>query len=319
VFACAQQNGVSWGYPAAGNLSSGFVSAPSTDNASAADDQSVITTLRSRVDEVSLVFTATDKHGHFVRNLSEKDFAILDDHQPPQSILQFHPETDLPLAMGLLVDVSGSVHSRFAFEQQSAIDFLQHSVRRGYDKAFVIGFNTRSQTVQDFTDDTTLLASGIMRLHSGGGTALYDAIYQACHDKLLREKGVRPIRKALIILSDGEDNQSEYTRGQAIEMAQRAEVMLYAISTDDSGLIMRGDRNLELLASATGGRAFFPYKMKDVSRSFAEIEEELRSQYSISYKPANFVADGRYRPIEISAPHRDLQVRTRQGYFAPKQ
>jgi len=156
-------------------------------------------------------------------------------------------------------------------------------------------------------------------LHDGGGTALYDAIYRACHDKLLKEQSDRPTRKALIILSDGDDNQSEYTQAQAIEMAQRSEVIIYAISTDDSGLILRGDKTLERLADATGGRAFFPFKMKDIRNSFAAIEDELRSQYVVSYHPADFDADGRYRSIEISALKKDLQVRARKGYYAPRQ
>src|SRR5207244_3868520 len=126
----------------------------------------------------------------------------------------------------------------------------------------------------------------------------------------------RPIRKALIVLSDGEDNQSEVTKTQAIEMAQRAQVLIYAISTDDSGLILRGDKILEQLADATGGRAFFPYKMKDITHSFSAIEDELRSQYVVSYKPSDFDADGRYRIIEITAFKKDLQVRAGIGYFA---
>jgi Ca-activated chloride channel homolog len=192
-------------------------------------------------------------------------------------------------------------------------------VRTGFDKAFVMGFNSHSQMAQDFTDNVSLLQTGIHRLHNGGGTALYDAIYRACKEKLLKDRNDRPTRKAIIVVSDGEDNQSEVTKAQAIEMAQRAEVIIYAISTDDSGLVMRGDRILEQLADATGGRAFFPFKMKDITRSFAAIEDELRSQYVVSYKPANFDPDGRYRTIEISSLKKDLQVRARRGYFAPQQ
>jgi VWFA-related protein len=192
-------------------------------------------------------------------------------------------------------------------------------VRIGFDKAFVVGFNNQSQMTQDFTDNVQLLSDGIHRLNDGGGTALYDAIYRACKDKFLKDRPDHPTRKAIVVVSDGEDNQSDYTRAQAIEMAQRAEVIIYAISTDDSGLILRGDRVLEQLAEATGGRAFFPFKMKDITRSFAAIEDELRSQYVVSYRPADFDADGRYRSIEISALKKDLQVRARKGYFAPQQ
>jgi Ca-activated chloride channel family protein len=120
------------------------------------------------------------------------------------------------------------------------------------------------------------------------------------------------------VVSDGEDNQSEASEAQAIEMAERSEVIIYAISTDDSGLILRGDKVLQNLADATGGRAFFPFKMKDIKNSFSAIETELRSQYVVSYLPADFDADGRYRSIEITALKKDLQVRARRGYYAPR-
>jgi VWFA-related protein len=299
--------------------SSASVYAELAGSSSATDDQTAVLTIKKRVDEVNVLFIAMDKHGKFVRNLNERDFNILDDHKPPQSIIAFRGQTDLPLELGLLVDVSGSVHSRFDFEQEAATGFLQHVIRPGYDRAFVIGFNAHSQVTQDFTDQVFLLSAGVRRLRDGGGTALYDAIYRACKDKLLKENSERPIRKALIVLSDGEDNQSEMSEAQAIEMAQRAQVLIYAISTDDSGLILRGDKILEQLADATGGRAFFPYKMKDITHSFSAIEDELRSQYVVSYKPSDFDADGRYRSIEITSLKKDLQVRARKGYYAPRQ
>jgi VWFA-related protein len=283
----------------------------------ASDDQALIT-IRARVNEVNVLFIATDKHGKFVRDLGQNDFSILDDHKPPQAILNFRRETDLPLHLGLLVDVSGSVDSRFDFEQTAATSFLQHTLRAGFDKAFVEGFNTHTQMAQDFTDNVSLLSASVHTLQDGGGTALYDAVYRACKEKFLKDRPDHPVRKAIIIVSDGEDNQSEYSKAQAIEMAQRAEVIIYAISTDDSGLVMRGDRVLVQLAEATGGRAFFPFKMKDITHSYAAIEDELRSQYVVSYRPADFDADGRYRSIEISSLKKDLQVRARKGYFAPQ-
>ena len=296
---------------------SAAVSAPGVENAD--DPQSSIITLHARVNEVNVLFIATDKHGKFVRDLNEKDFTFLDDHKPPQAILNFRRETDLPLHLGLLIDVSGSVNSRFEFEQTAATSFLQHTLRAGFDQAFLVGFNTHSQMAQDYTDKATLLAASVHKLHDGGGTALYDAVYKACKEKFLKDRNEHPVRKAIVIVSDGEDNQSEISKAQAIEMAQRSEVIIYAISTDDSGLVMRGDKVLEQLAEATGGRAFFPFKMKDITHSFAAIEDELRSQYVVSYKPADFDADGRYRSIEISTLKKDLQVRARKGYFAPQQ
>lgn len=311
-----------WGQssPFAGPSNSSVSSSYMSPGSVAVDDerQSVLT-IRKRVDEVNVVFTATDKHGKFVRDLNQNDFSFRDDHKPVESIVNFGRQTDLPLELGLLVDVSGSVRGRFDFEKQAAVGFLQHTLRSGYDKAFILGFNNHSQITQDFTDNVSLLSTGVRELNDGGGTALYDAVYKACKEKLAKEKSDHPIRKAIIILSDGEDNQSEVTKEQAIEMAERSEVLIYAISTDDSGLILRGDKVLDELASATGGRAFFPFKMKDIEHSFAAIEEELRSQYMVSYRPSDFDADGRYRAIEITALKKDLQVRSRRGYFAPRQ
>ena len=292
-----------------------LVTAPGLDST----QPNSIITIQKRVNEVNVLFIAMDKHGKFVRDLGQNDFTILDDHKPPQTIVNFRQQTDLPLQLGLLIDTSGSVHGRFQFEQDASIGFLQHTIRSHYDQAFVTGFNSRSHVVQDFTDNVSLLAAGIQRLQDGGGTALYDAVYSACKERLLKDDSDRPVRRALIIVSDGEDNQSEHSRAQAIEMAQRAQVIIYTISTDDSGLILRGDKILEQLADSTGGRAFFPFKMKDIKSSFSAIEDELRSQYVVSYHPADFDADGRYRSIEITALKKDLQVRARKGYFAPQQ
>jgi len=301
---------------------SAYMAAPAASASSSdfdSDQPGSIVTIQKRVNEVNVLFIAMNKHGKFVRDLNKDDFNILDDHKPPQAIVNFSQQTDLPLRMGLLVDTSGSVHGRFQFEQDAAVGFLQHTIRAHYDHAFVMGFNARNHVSQDFTDNVSLLATGVQRLQDGGGTALYDAIYSACKERLLKDDSDRPVRRALVILSDGEDNQSEHSRIQAIEMAQRAQVIIYTISTDDSGLILRGDKILQQLSDATGGRAFFPFKMKDIKSSFSAIEDELRSQYVVSYHPADFDADGRYRSIEITALKKDLQVRARKGYFAPQQ
>ncbi len=286
---------------------------------SGTDASDPILTIKKRVDEVNVLFIATDRRGKFVRNLNQKDFSILDDHKPPKAILNFRRETDLPLALGLLVDTSCSVGSRWHFKPESGSRFFPHTQRAQFAQAFVMGFSGKSQVTQDFTDNVRLLETGVHELRNGGGTALYDAVYRACREKLSSDRPDHPVRRAIIVVSDGEDNQSAVTRAQAIEFAQRAEVIVYAISTDDSGLILRGDKSLEQLADATGGRAFFPFKMKDIKNSFAAIEDELRSQYVVSYRPADFDADGRYRSIEITALKKDLQVRARKGYYAPRQ
>src|SRR5271155_2736978 len=168
------------------DVSTSVASTP--DAPTSGDDPQAGFTIRKRVDEVNVLFIATDKHGKFVRDLNQGDFAILDDHKPPQSILNFRRETDLPLHLGLLIDVSGSVHGRFEFEQNAAISFLQHSILAGFDKAYVVGFNTHIQMSQDFTDNVQLLSAGVRNLQDGGGTALFDAVYKTCHDKLLKDK-----------------------------------------------------------------------------------------------------------------------------------
>jgi Ca-activated chloride channel family protein len=305
-----------WGQSHYANAGAALAVPPSS-TPSPSDDQTVLT-IKKSVNEVNVFFIATDRHGKFVRNLNQSDFSILDDNKPPQSIVDFRRETDLPIELGLLVDTSGSVRTRFDFEQQSAVSFLEQTLRPNFDKAFIMGFSSHSTVTQDFTDSVKLLQAGVETLHNGGGTAIYDAIYRACRDKLGKVNSSRPVRRAIIVISDGEDNQSEVSRAQAIEMAQRSQVIIYAISTDDSGLILRGDKSLQQLADATGGRAFFPYNNKDIAHSFAAIEDELRSQYIVSYRPADFVSDGRYRSIEITAVKKDLQVRARRGYYAPR-
>ncbi len=298
---------------------SGKASGTAADgSAVSSDDDSNVATIRRTVNEVNVVFTVTDKHGRYVKDLKESDFSVLDDKKPPREIRTFHSETDLPLQVGLLIDASNSVRDRFRFEQEAAIEFLNQITRPGYDKAFVVGFDTTPEVTQDFTDNTELLSRGVHALRAGGGTAMYDALYFACRDKLLKAQRTGPVRRAIILLSDGQDNQSRVTREEAIEMAQRADVIVYTISTNVSGIKQSGDKVLERIAEATGGRAFFPFQMTDVSNAFAEIQDELRSQYLMAYIPDNFQHDGRYRTIEILAHQKkQFHVRSRRGYYAP--
>jgi Ca-activated chloride channel homolog len=274
--------------------------------------------LRLTVNEVRVIFTVTDKHGRYIKDLKKSDFRVIDDKKPAEQIRSFRSETDLPLQVGLMIDASNSVRDRFKFEQEAAIEFLNSMIRPHYDQAFVVGFDSTPDVTQDFTDNTELLSRGVRALRAGGGTAMYDAIYFACRDKLLKQEQTGPVRRAVILLSDGDDNSSHVTREEAIEMAQRAEVIVYTISTNVTGAKAKGDKVLERIADATGGRAFFPFQIRDVSDAFASIQDELRSQYAMSYKPADFVADGRFRTIEILAQQKAFRVRTRKGYFAPK-
>jgi Ca-activated chloride channel homolog len=291
---------------------------PSPDQPASNDPSDTV--IRSFVNEVNVIFTVTDKHGHYVKDLKKDDFRVVDDNQPAAEIRSFHNETDLPLRVGLLVDASNSVRDRFKFEQESAIEFLNQTVRPKYDRAFVVGFDVTPEVTQDFTDNTEMLSHGVRLLRPGGGTAMYDALYFACRDKLAKTQADVPLRRAIILLSDGDDNQSHVSREEAIEMAQRAEVIVYTISTNVTGSRNKNDKVLERIADATGGRAFFPFQLTDVANAFSEIQDELRSQYALSYKPAQFKADGRYHGIEILAQnHKGLRVRSRRGYFAPAQ
>jgi len=291
---------------------------PSSSKSNADDDES-ISTIRRTVNEVNVVFTVTDKHGHYVKDLKKADFRIMDDAKPALEIRSFRAETDLPLEVGLLIDASNSVRDRFKFEQESAVEFLNQTIRRKYDQAFVVGFDVTPEVTQDFTDNTEALSIGVRSLRPGGGTALYDALYFACRDKLLKVAHTGPVRRAVILLSDGDDNQSHVTREEAIEMAQRAEVIVYTISTNLTGSGGHGDKVLQRIADATGGRAYVPFQLTEVANAFAAIQEELRSQYAISYKPAEFKPDGRYRTIQIAAQEKGLHVRSRRGYYAPSQ
>lgn len=292
--------------------------APS-DAADSSEGDDSLTTIRKTVNEVNVVFVVIDKHGHYVKDLKRDNFRVLDDNKPAREIRSFRNETDLPLQVGLLVDASNSVRDRFKFEQEAAIEFLNQIIRPSYDKAFVIGFDTTPEVTQDFTDNTELLSRGVRALRAGGGTAMYDALYFACRDKLKNAPRKGPVRRAVILLSDGEDNQSRVTREEAIEMAERADVIVYTISTNVSGVKKQGDKVLERIADATGGRAFFPFQLRDVSNDFAEIQNELRSQYALAYIPEDFRTDGRFRSIQILADQKGFHVRSRRGYYAPAQ
>jgi len=275
---------------------------------------------RTHTDEVNLIFTVTDKHGKFIRDLKEGQFKILDNNLPPKQITHFDAETDLPLRVGLLIDASNSIRDRFQFEQQAAIEFLQQIIRPRSDRAFVLAFDEVWDLTQDFTGDLDQLTHGIQVIRPGGGTAMWDAVYFACRDKLMKEKDSFPVRRAMILVSDGDDNQSRVLRQEALDMAQRADVIIYTISTNlTSSSVDQGDKNLKMLAEATGGRAFFPFKLQDLADAFHDIQAELRSQYVIAYKPDQFFANGQYRPVQITMADKKFRVRAKKGYYVPKQ
>jgi Ca-activated chloride channel homolog len=271
-----------------------------------------------QVDLVDLIFTATDKHGHFIKDLKQDDVRLLDEGKPPLHIEAFESETGLPLRVGLLIDASNSIRERFRFEQEAAVEFLHQVVRPKSDLAFVIGFDSIADLTQDYTDNAEALAQGVRVLRPGGGTALHDAIFDACA-KLSKAPVHASARRAIILLSDGDDNQSRHTREEAIEAALRAEVIIYVISTSDSDSNRKGDKILMRYAEATGGRVFFPLRLEEVSSAFSEIQDELRSQYVLAYTPQDFKENGSYRAISLDAPKRsNVKIRVRKGYYAPK-
>ena len=284
----------------------------------AGDQEATGPVLKLQANEVNLIFTVTDKHGHYVPNLKLNDFALLDDGRAPQRVTSFHQQINLPLRVGLVIDASTSIRSRFQFEQQSATEFLLEVLKARSDRAFVMGFDVTPTVTQDWTNDIDKLQTGVNRLRPGGGTALFDAVYTACRDKLLDEsRGQEPVRKAMVLISDGDDNQSRVRPDEAIKECERAETIIYAISTNWTPSRGKGDKVLTDMAEATGGQVFFPTSVENMSESFKGIEEELRSQYALTYIPADFKADGRFRPIYLYCTDRHYEVRAKKGYFAP--
>jgi VWFA-related protein len=276
-----------------------------------------ITTLRVQANEVNLIFTVTDKKGHFVTGLNQSSFGLLDDGRPPEAVLRFTQQTNLPLRVGIMLDTSSSIRQRFQFEQDSAFEFLLQIVHRN-DRAFIEGFDIQTDITQGFTNNVDMLNQGVRKLRPGGGTALFDALYKTCHEQMLTLRDPGSVRKALVLVSDGEDNYSHALESDAIKECQRADTIVYAISTDISPSRTKGDDVLRAIAEATGGQAFYPNKIEDVAVGFKNIEEELRSQYSLVYRPADFKDDGAFRTIYLQALDPRYHVRAQKGYFAPR-
>ncbi|HVS89859.1 MAG TPA: VWA domain-containing protein [Candidatus Acidoferrum sp.] len=296
-------------------------------------DQTIIRTINL----VDVLFTVLNRRNKLVPDLEKGNFKVFDNNTQ-QTIRFFTRQTDLPLRVGMLLDTSNSIRDRLKFEQDAATNFLYSVLRRNKDAAFVMTFDDEPQILQDFTSEADKLRDQIVNTRAGGGTAIYDAVYQACEKQLShppRPPGDQPdiVRRVMILISDGDDNLSTHTRAEAIEMAQRFSVVIYTISTSTQWISLsqtdpekmadrkthktEGDQILEHLAEETGGRAFFPYHVDDLDQSFQDIGDELRNQYSIAYNPANYVADGKYHKIRIETPdHKGYQVRARRGYFA---
>jgi VWFA-related protein len=275
--------------------------------------------IKVRVELVNVLMTVTDKKSRLVTDLTKDDFRVLEDNKL-QTIRYFSRETDLPLRIGILIDTSSSIRDRLRFEQEAATDFLNTTLRPDKDLAFVVAFDVEPQLVQDYTDDIEKLSRAIQGLQAGGVTSLYDAVFFASKEKMLFFPPPEPyLRRVMIIVSDGQDNQSEHTREEALAMAQHAEVTIFTISTNRTGMPERGDKVLRRLAEETGGRAFFPFEASELAANFQEISRELRNQYSLAYVSTNTAHDGTFRNVTVEPFTKGLRVRTKAGYFAPSQ
>jgi VWFA-related protein len=309
--------------------------APSAPPSAPAQDARQGTIVRN-VNLVDVLFSVVTKREKLITDLNKENFKVFDDNAQ-QEIISFSQPTDLPLRIGMVLDTSNSIRERLKFEQDAAIDFIFNALRRGKDQAFLMTFDDGAQVIENFTGDTGDLRDTILKQRAGGGTALYDAVYSASQELLNKSPmppGPNPdVRRVLVVISDGDDNSSNRSRGEAVEMAQRAGVIIYTISTstewlntddqrDASKRVERkyekneGDKVLEQLATETGGRAFFPYRVDDLGQSFLDIGDELRHQYALAYSPRARVPDGKYHTIRIQVDRKDAIVRTRKGYYS---
>jgi len=291
--------------------------------------------IRQNVNLVDVLFTVLNRQNRIVADLNRDNFRVFDD-DAPQEIRFFNRQTDMPLRVGFLLDTSNSIRDRLHFEQQAAIDFLYNVIRRDKDQAFLMTVDDEPEMVQGFTGDLDTLREIILKQRAGGGTALYDAIYQACQQLLKLPPSVgnpdRDLRPVLVVISDGDDNLSRHSRGEALDIAQRAGIVIYTISTSTNWIVTdqeaargdlsnrkymkdEGDKVLQQFSDESGGRAFFPYHVDDLAQSFASIGDELRSQYSLAYVPIR-PGDGKFHRIRIEVNTKGLQVRARKGYYA---
>ena len=280
---------------------------------------SALPTISKEVQEVNVLLTATNWLGHFVKDLNESDVRILDNGRPVERITYFQSQTNLPLRVGILMDASASVTYRFKFEQKSAGAFLRHVLRPGSDLALLVNFNEQPHLAQSLTDKHELVTNAMTHFLPGGETAVYDAVAFACTE-LTKLRDSLPTRRALILITDGDDNHSRLSLQQAVEAALRSETVIYVLSTNPEYSLSLGDageKNMKRLAEATGGRLLRAATDDDVSRAFGKIDHELRNQYAIGYTPPSVRPDGLFHRLIVLGPKR-LRLFHRQGYYASK-
>jgi Ca-activated chloride channel homolog len=274
-------------------------------------------TIQKIVDETALFF-AVSSHGHMVSDLQLSNIQIRDDKKPPEKIYEFIPQSKLPLRLGLLIDTSGSIQDRFAFEKRAAEKFVEKVLNGTSDLGFVAGFSGEPTVTRDFTANSAELRSGIDQLKNGGGTSLFDAVSFSCR-KLWEYPEAGRVALVLVVLSDGEDNSSHRNLKQVIEQAESTGVTIYSVSTSPSATVQTdADRVLQVLAERSGGEAMFPGDLMTFQKSLDKLRQLIRSRYLLAYKPAGFVPDGKYRDVHVVAEQNGnhLRVHVRKGYYA---
>lgn len=294
-------------------------------------------TIKVNVDVVNVLASVRDKHGAFMKDLSKDDFQLFEDGKQ-QTIKYFSKETDLPLTIGMLVDVSASQENLIEIERNAASQFFSQVIKKK-DQAFIISFGADSELLQDLTNSARLLqrALGDLKLNAGfqgihpstvpgadtpHGTVLFDAVYLAASDRLVHEVG----RKVMVLITDGGDQGSKITWQKAVEAAQKVDSVIYSIYYVDPGFYSRGrfmlgggDKGvLQRMSTETGGHVYEVDRKHTLNNVFDELQEEMRSQYAIGYTPTNPEKDGSYRKLDIKLKDKDLKIEARKGYYAIK-
>jgi VWFA-related protein len=267
------------------------------------------------VDEVDLPFVVADRHHHWITNLSQSEIRLRDNGLPPESIRIFQSRSGLPLRVGLILDKSDSVSQQFTYEKDAAALFISRLMSSSQDLAFVLGFSDKPALVQDLTPDTQALAMAVRNLTLGGGTAIYDAVHFAC-ERLAQQKDKGYTRRVLVLLTDGDDNRSQLQPALVIEEALRQNVVVIVLDTNTVSLDDAKHRNLEKLATVTGGQILPAGNKKQLAKAFEELSSSLRSYYLLAYRPSQFIRDGSFHSIQLKAKRRGIHIICRKGYYA---
>ena len=273
-------------------------------------------TVSRTVPEVRLQFTVADEHGRLIHDLAAEDIRILDNQVPVEHFSDFAREENLPLRLGIVLDSSDSVKRVLPEEKAAALNFLERILRPQSDRAFVMGFGGEIRIWQASTADRAQLMDAVGRLHQPGwGTRFYDALYAACNEYPSYGDESSLVHRAIVVLSDGDDTYSFHDLRDVIAIAQRGEVQIYALALHGKKQVSRTDAVLQRLAEQTGGRLYVAQSSRDLEGMFAEIEQELRTQYYVSFPPQQVTPGFHALQVQVRTPQK-MQVHARQGYYA---